>query len=289
MLPHGATLLRASIDGVPHALLLEGRTLTVPLTPGDHALSLEWRQPHAPAARFEGPVPTLGLPAVNVSIVAHLPEDRWVLMTRGPPLGPAMLFWPVLALVAALALALGRSRLTPLSAWQWGLLGIGLSQTSVFNAALLAGWLGVFALRARLPPAVSAFRHNAVQLLLAALTLAALSILYAAIRQGLLGAPEMWITGNGSRTGELHWYQDQVGQDLPRVEIWSLPLWIYRVAMLSWSLWLAVALLGWLRWAWQIASRDGLWRPIRLFGRSAPEQAPPAPGVEEHLPATPAA
>ena len=34
----------------------------------------------------------------------------------------------------------------------------------------------------------------------------------------------------------------------------------YRLLMLAWALWLAFALLGWLRWGWQCLASDGLWR-----------------------------
>lgn len=36
----------------------------------------------------------------------------------------------------------------------------------------------------------------------------------------------------------------------------------YRIAMLAWALWLALALLRWLRWGWSCFSHDGIWRPI---------------------------
>jgi hypothetical protein len=33
--------------------------------------------------------------------------------------------------------------------------------------------------------------------------------------------------------------------------------------MLAWALWLAMALVGWLRWAWSCFSADEIWRPLR--------------------------
>ncbi|RMG51905.1 MAG: hypothetical protein D6717_12450, partial [Gammaproteobacteria bacterium] len=44
--------------------------------------------------------------------------------------------------------------------------------------------------------------------------------------------------------------------------ILSLPLWVYRVLMLGWALWLAFALLGWLRWGWEALQQGGLWRAL---------------------------
>jgi len=40
----------------------------------------------------------------------------------------------------------------------------------------------------------------------------------------------------------------------------SVPLWLFRVLMLLWSLWLASRLLSWLRWAFACFKHGGLWR-----------------------------
>jgi hypothetical protein len=78
-----------------------------------------------------------------------------------------------------------------------------------------------------------------------------------------LGLPEMQIAGNGSTAYALSWYQDRSGSVLPRGLVLSVPLWVYRFLMLAWALWLAFALLGWLRWAWGSFSSGGLWKPRR--------------------------
>ena len=40
----------------------------------------------------------------------------------------------------------------------------------------------------------------------------------------------------------------------------SLPLFVYRLAMLAWALWLALAVLRWLKWGWECLNDGGLWR-----------------------------
>jgi len=40
-----------------------------------------------------------------------------------------------------------------------------------------------------------------------------------------------------------------------------VPMWIYKVLILAWALWLSFALLRWLPWAWREFVADGLWRP----------------------------
>jgi hypothetical protein len=45
--------------------------------------------------------------------------------------------------------------------------------------------------------------------------------------------------------------------------LFSVPVLVYRLAMLAWALWLAQALLRWMRWGWQCFSSGELWRPLR--------------------------
>ena len=75
---------------------------------------------------------------------------------------------------------------------------------------------------------------------------------------------------NGSSASLLHWYKDRTGGRLPRAWVFSLPLGVYRLAMLAWALWLAHALLGWLKWGWECFSTGGLWK-------RAPKPVPPPP------------
>jgi hypothetical protein len=92
------------------------------------------------------------------------------------------------------------------------------------------------------------------------LTIASLSVLFYAIQQGLLGLPDMQVGGNQSTAYDLKWYQDQAAAQLPRAWVLSVPLMAYRIVMLLWALWLAFALLRWLRWAWQCFTSGGMWR-----------------------------
>ena len=107
-----------------------------------------------------------------------------------------------------------------------------------------------------------------MQLALATAALIAVLILFDAIRTGLLGTPQMWITGNLSGPYALRWYADRSDGAPPAAWVFSLPLWAYRVLMLGWALWLALAVVRYARWAWTCFSTDRLWGPWRL--RTAP-------------------
>jgi len=267
-LPEGAEVSRVAIDGVPQPLRPDGRELRVPLRPGAQRIELAWREPRgAGRLLFRSSEVDLGLPGVDAEIRIRPSVGRWILLVGGPSLGPAVLFWPLCAVLAAVALALGRlslvTRLTPLGFSAWLLLAVGLSQVPVAAAALVVAWPLALGWRARHGVEVPGRWFDLVQLALVGLTLVALGVLFFAIQQGLLGEPRMQIAGNGSSGGLLRWYQDRSGAALPRPWVLSVPLWVYRLAMLAWALWLAIALVAWLRWAWTCFSAGEIWRPLR--------------------------
>jgi len=142
-----------------------------------------------------------------------------------------------------LSIGLGRSRLTPLKTRDWLLLGLGLSWAGVWAGLIVVGWLLALGLRAHLVRESPPWRFNLTQMGLFLLNLAALMALVLALRQGLLGLPEMQIASNGSSHTRLSWYQDRSGPEPTPVWVISVPIWVYRGLMLVWALWLAHRLL----------------------------------------------
>jgi hypothetical protein len=259
-LPQGFDPIGLTIDGASQPLRRDRNAVVLPLHPGSQSVALKLRQNEGLHSRLTTPAFDLGIPGANARLDVNLSDDRWVLFAGGPRLGPAVLFWGVLVVYFALAAALGRSRQTPLRGIHWALLFVGLSQISVAAAAVVVAWLFALALRGRIGPNLSRWRFNALQLALILLTAAALALLFSAVAQGLLGRPDMQIAGNGSHATSLHWYQDRFGPALPRAWVWSVSIWVYRLLMLLWALWLANALLGWLRWGWDRFASGGLWQ-----------------------------
>ena len=70
----------------------------------------------------------------------------------------------------------------------------------------------------------------------------------------------MQIVGNGSSNYFLHWYQDHAASSLPQGFVVSLPMWVFRLFMLLWSLWLAFKVPVWGKWGWTAFSDGGAWR-----------------------------
>ena len=263
MLPADATLNEVTINDVVQNIRQEGRRVTLPVNPGEHRFTLNWRMPEGISNYYISEEVDLGLDSVNSNIQLQLPQDRWTLLTAGPRLGPAVLYWGVVIIVLVLSAILAFTRVTPLRTWQWALLGIGLSQVHISFALIVVGWLLLFGLREKIVSQASNVVFNTVQIGLALLTIIALLVLFYAVQQGLLGRPDMQIGGNGSTAYMLNWYQDRVQEELPRIWVLSVPLIVYRVLMLLWALWLAYSVLGWLRWAWQQYSIAGYWRKIK--------------------------
>ena len=282
VLPQNATLERVKINGAPQPLRQDGATVTVPVAPGASTVELGWREPTGLSPRFRASGVDLRVAAVNASVKMDLPSDRWVLFVGGPRLGPAVLVWSFVVVLLLVGFALARSPWTPLRARHWILLGLALVQQPVAAAAVVAGLFLAFGWRRSRPPMQSGWRYNLSQLALAMWTVAAVTVLADCIHRGLLGYPEMMIAGNGSHAGDgsgttLIWFADRVTGAMPRPWVVSVPLLAYRLVMLAWSLWLAIAVIRWARWIWACFSEHGLWRALRSPKRVAPPPPPPAP------------
>ncbi|NOT57027.1 MAG: hypothetical protein HOP18_20700 [Deltaproteobacteria bacterium] len=278
-LPDNASLQSVTINNQSRAIRQEGRTVTLPLTPGLQWAELRWQQTADIATRFETPVVNLGVPSVNTQIFLTVPQDRWVLFCGGPPVGPAVLFWSVFSVIVLGAIVLGRTSITPLRTHHWILLGIGLSPISVESALVVVLWLFALAWRKRFDVDTGSGVFNLTQVGLVFVTVFAITALFFAVQSGLMGSPDMRVAGNGSHSLLLRWYQDRTGPELPHGWMFSLPLFVYRLTMLAWALWLAFALIRWLRWGWECFSTNGLWRKIEPIIRPAPVAGPPTPPV----------
>ncbi len=269
-LPKDAEVLGVLRDGQPLNLRPHDGKLTLPLVPGAHHFDISFRQPAELSAVTRTPDIALGLSAANVELAVNLPEDRWLLATWGPRVGPAVLYWGELLVMIAIAYVLSRTRRTRLRFIDWLLLGFGFSTFSWGALVVVVAWLFAFDWRSR-TTLTTTRAFNLAQVGLAALTLVALICLMSAIPQGLLGQPDMHVSGYHSSAHALHWFVDRTGNAWPQASAVSLPMWVYKVLMLLWALWLANALIAWLRQAFAAWTRDGYWH-ARV---KTPPQTPP--------------
>ena len=258
-LPGDASLAAVSIDDATVPLPMADGELDLPIDPGEHTVSIAWQAPHTSGLRMDTPVVELGAPASNLATRLELPA-RWLLFATGPTLGPAVLYWSELIALVVASILLGRFRATPLRWQHWLLLGLGFSTSSWLAFALVAVWLLAHGTRATWSAGLSRLLYNASQIGVGLLTLIAFGAILAGIQSGLLGSPDMSVTGFESSARQLSWFADKTDGAMPQAAVWSLPMWAYKALILAWALWLSFALMRWLPWVWRSFADGGLWR-----------------------------
>jgi hypothetical protein len=274
-LPEAADDLRIQRDNTEQPVRRQGQDVTLTLPPGRHTFSITWRQPTELSTVFRAPAVDLHLPSANSSVSIHLGErQRWVLWLHGPAMGsmgPFVQFWAALVVLVLASLLLARSTLTPLRAHHWFLLGLGLLQVAALPTLAVPLLLLALGLRARhAPDAERPLRYDLAQVALLVLLVMSVIVLVNVVDLGLWRTPDMMIAGNNSTVNHLEWGQDRIGPMLARPTLISFPLWVYRLAVIAWFLWLGISLLGWAGWAWTCFRHHGLWRPL-----SRPVSLPP--------------
>lgn len=284
-LPQGAEIQTVTVDGSPHPFQQSGRQVVLSLKTGKQTVSLDWQMPAGLRTRFQVPAVKLDRNAANVHVTASLPRDRWLLLAGGPAWGPAILFWGYLIAVLAAGFILGRTAVSPIQSHQWMLLFAGLTQVPVPVALIIVLWFIIVHKREKKP-----FEHrvlfNLTQVGIGILTAAAVGCLTAAVYTGLAVQPDMQVEGMGSSNTTLVWYTDRVTGDLPTPWFVSVPLLVWKVAMLAWALWLAASTVRWARWAWRSYTVGGIWRkktPLEPNARKVPGSSghPPLPNSGE--------
>jgi len=117
-LPEHAELRSVSINGKKQAVRQNGTKVTLPVSPSQQTIELEWREPHSNGLLFSVSPVDLGVANVNSQIHLAVPQDRWVLWAGGLQLGPAVLFWGVLIVILLGSIILAKSKLAPVKTWQ---------------------------------------------------------------------------------------------------------------------------------------------------------------------------
>jgi len=279
-LPADAEITALSRNAKAIPVRKDGNKLIIPVSPGEQTVSIGWKRNAELGLRAAIDEVRLPVESANIETTVNVPEDRWVLWAGGPRRGPAVRFWVILVCSLLAAAALSRIDRSPMGAIPWMLLVIGLTQVPLAAALVVVGWLFFIAWRGS-----ESFKrlgndgYNALQVALMLLTAVALGILLTAVGEGLLGRPEMFIVGNGSSSSALRWFQPRSESLLPRCDCLSISIWWYRLLMLVWALWLAVAVLGWLRVGWQNFGSGGFFRrkPKAQSAQSAQSAPPPLP------------
>jgi len=269
-LPPQSQLQEVNLNGKILPLRLEQNSLTLPIDPGEQKFIIKFQVPGGITPVYSALPIDLNIASVNHSVNIAVPDNRWTLFVQGPRLGPAVLIWGELIVILLLAYPLTRLRQSiPLKYWQWSLLILGLLPISFFGMLVVATWFVVVSIRETAADRLTKWQFNLLQIVLLSLTFASVVILGLSVSSGLLGSPDMSITGNGSNSHFLRWYQDIVAARLPSAHVISIPMYIYRIFMLLWALWMAFSIIRWAKWAWKSFTINGYWRSvdIKITGR----------------------
>ncbi len=261
-LPGAAELLGVSKNGANMTLRLRESALELPVDPGENRYIVNFREALALSTDLRLPAIDLKLPSANIRLNLELPHSRWLLWAHGPTLGPAVLYWATLIVVLLISLALAKSGRTALGFGAWALLGLGLTGFGWQAFMLVALWFLALQWRMQHGSALRDWPHRLMQIALAGLSVIALLCIVGGAMNGLLDNLDMQVVGNGSSATSLRWFADQAPGLLPGAGALTLPSWSYKALMLAWALWLAFALLRWLRYAWLAFGTGGFWRPL---------------------------
>lgn len=259
-LPADAEVTDVEIDGESQSLRAGGGELTLPILPGEHDVHVAWRAAGDVGFATRTPPVDIGAPSGNVTLDTQLPRNRWLLATQGPRLGPAVLYWSELVVLILFAVILGRTTLAPLTTRHWLLLGLGFSTFNWPVLGVVVAWLLICGAKERFKPESQWWRYNLGQFIVAAATIAALLLILFSLPVGLLGTPDMHVAGNDSYGNTLNWFADSSDGVLPTAVAWTVPMWVYKVLILAWALWLSFALIRWLPWVWRCFTSGGYWR-----------------------------
>ncbi|GAA3950831.1 hypothetical protein GCM10022278_07470 [Allohahella marinimesophila] len=250
-LPEKAEITSVMLNGERVPQPQKRGSIDVILGFGSQTVEVAWTEPQR--SHWRGSTPAIEFPVAlnNIEITTVLPGDAWLLHMAGPKYGPALLFWPLLIVLLVAAVVAGLLRNNPLGIGQWMLLAAGASLGWVAGLGILLFWLTALFYRERIMSQLSRSQQRAYQALLIVLTIAAFAWVLLSISRGLIGQPVDYVLGMGSSANVLNWYIDNTAATLPKIELFWTPIWLYRALALLWSLWLAFAMLAWLRWGWR--------------------------------------
>jgi len=247
-----------SVDGVSQIVSLNNDKLSIQIHPGKQRIVVNWKTKNDLRFITRTPFIESGTGSTNMEIECDIPQDRWLLFTGGPVVGPALLFWPMLALLLLISIGLGKIGSLPLRWYHWFLLSAGMSTVDNVGGVAVVLWFLLFNARKKISIENRSF--NRWQICCILLTIAAAGSIVVTIPLGLLNTPDMQISGNYSTGYLLKWFEDISLNVLPQGWFISIPVWIYRMLMLIWSLWAALCLTKWAVWGWNAFSTNGLWK-----------------------------
>lgn len=265
-MPIKAKPLGVSIDGQVRPVPVKSNVISIPLNPGKQSVEIRWET--ETGMTFASETPRLRLPTEvsNIHLNVNPQRDRFIVFLTGPALGPVVLIWGVLLLLL-LILPLIPNRYFPgIKKRDWFLLSLGVATFTPVILLMLVVCVCFLHWRGKITPdqfsrSKYRFVFNASMTLAITFIVLTLGAVISSIPYSLLAQPDMYITGNQSTAHALRWYADYTPNILPKTTVYSVPSYVYRLCMLVWSFWLALAFVRWIRWGAPLLTRGGLRSP----------------------------
>ena len=261
-LPESYQLKAINIDNKLINLQSENATLAIPILPGTHSVKVTMRANFEANMVLTAPKINLNAPISNITSEINVSEQRWVLWTHGPVLGPAVLYWGELLAFIIIALLFAKAAFSPLTRVNWLVLGFGLSLNNWAVLMLVVVWFAALTASSYRAKSISQAKFNFSQIVLYGLSIITLLSLLSVIPISLLSSPDMGITGNYSYGNHLQWFADKSTGALPKIFVISIPMLFYKGLMLAWVIWLSFNSLSWIKWAWKKLGEQGYWRAM---------------------------
>lgn len=260
-LPAGVQVEQVMREGERLQMVGRDGKLDLPVRPGESRWEIQWTSLSEKGWQLESKPIKLDGVIANAETILQLGAGRWVLWAWGPRMGPAVGFWAVVAAAVIAAVVLSRLPNSPLRFMEWLFLNLGLTQIPTPVALGFVGWVFLWMFRgSERYRGLGRGWFNFGQVVLWVSTPVALVALVWGVSQGLLGNPQDYLGGDGSSAEQLRWYAAMVEGGMPRVGAAWVPLWVHKLLMLGWALWLANALVRWLRQFWMGMHAGGVWR-----------------------------
>ena len=266
-LPAGADVQRIVVGDQGQPIPASSR-IVLPVQTGLHSYKVDWLEDSGAGLVFSTSGVQLGQGARNIDLIVRYPLDRWTLFLGGPTLGAAVMFWAIVIVVLIVAVGISRLPNIPITTTDAVLFSLGATLINLWALLIVGAWFLAIWVRSRKQEIDSRkFFYYLKQVAFIALSLVGLVMLVALVPSALLGNPEMHIAGYGSSWEQFNWFADVSGTTLPTAWVFSLPGWVFLLAMLAWSLWLAFALPRWTKAAWTAVSQPELWPPFDTWLR----------------------
>lgn len=263
-LPSDYQLKEVKSDGRLLNLQPESGSLALPILPGQHRVEIVMRATVEEAIDFTAPTVNLNAPTSNITTKVNMNNQRWILWTNGPLLGPAILYWVEFLAFILVALLLSKVKFSPLNTLNWITLGVGLSLNNWGILMLTALWFASLTASKYRPAKLNSSAFNASQFLLYALSVITVLALITIIPTSLLSSPSMGVEGFQSYGNHLAWFADKSDGVLPKISVFTVSTWFYKAIMLIWVIWLSISFVSWIKWAWHTLGEQGYWRSDKV-------------------------